>query len=116
MREIAGSENPHADKQAAEVNRERLQSEQEGTLRGGGQGPFAHQQPEATFPLARTEGAPDSLPPPACRARGNVARGWSRSVRAPATRSMPRRRSPEGASRKKPCDRNDRSHGEARAR
>src|SRR2546430_13769584 len=47
MREIAGSENPHADKQAAEVNRERLQSEQEGTLRGGGQGPFAHQQPEA---------------------------------------------------------------------
>src|SRR5256884_2063520 len=40
MREIAGSENPHADKQAAEVNRERLQSEQEGTLRGGGQGPL----------------------------------------------------------------------------
>src|SRR5438132_9666097 len=29
--------------------------------------------------------------------RSNVARGWSRSVRAPATRSMPRRRSPEGA-------------------
>src|SRR5256884_606115 len=58
------------DKQAAEVNRERLQSEQEGTLLlvAGARTDLDH--PLATFPLARTEGAPDSLPPPACRRGG----------------------------------------------
>src|SRR5215831_8195934 len=35
VREIAGSKNSHADKQAAEGNRESLQSEQEGAFRGG---------------------------------------------------------------------------------
>src|SRR5215469_1721523 len=47
MREIASAENPHADKQAAERNRERPQSDQEGTFRGAREGAFAHQRPEA---------------------------------------------------------------------
>src|ERR1700687_1739867 len=47
VREIACAEDTYAYEQSAEGKRERLQTEQEGSLRAGGDGPLADEQPES---------------------------------------------------------------------